>query len=65
MTDERAVQLANLLAEYMRASENEGATNEEVGDWTVRDLMADIVGTTPPYLTAKLDPLAVRVSEGA
>jgi hypothetical protein len=55
MTDERAVQLANLLAEYARASVKEGCTLDEVGDWTVRELLDDIVQTTPAYLEGDLD----------
>jgi hypothetical protein len=64
MTDERAVQLANLLAEYTRASQKEGATAEEVADWTIGALLADIVDTTPDHLEHTLDRMAVRMAEG-
>jgi len=55
MTDERAVQLANLLGEYARASIKEGATLEQVAHWEVTDILQDIVDTTPPYLEHQLD----------
>ena len=50
MTDERAAQLAELLAEYIRASIKEGATIAEVGEWTVRELASDMEQTHPDYL---------------
>jgi len=52
MTDERAAKLAELLAEYARASMEEGATLEEVGAWTIRELASDIEQTHPDYLPA-------------
>lgn len=55
MTDERAVQLANLLMEYVRESIKEGATMDEVKDWTIGQTLGDIDGTTPAYLEHKLD----------
>lgn len=55
MTDERALLLANLLAEYARASVVEGATLAEVGSWTVTQIVDDIVQTTPDYLAGSLD----------
>jgi hypothetical protein len=64
MTDERAVLLANLLAEYARASVAEGATLQEVGSWTILDTINDIVSTTPQYLEHNLDTLAIEYAEG-
>lgn len=62
MTDERAVQMANLLAEYTRASQKEGSSAEEVAGWTVGELLTDVVTTTPDYLKHTLDPLAVKMA---
>lgn len=52
MTDERAAELAQLLAEYIRASRKEGASLEEVGGWTIRELASDLHQTHPEYLPA-------------
>jgi len=55
MDDRNAVKLANLLAEYTRASIKEGATVEEVADYTVKEIVQDLVSTTPSYMTVDLD----------
>jgi hypothetical protein len=62
MTDERAVQLANLLAEYAAESVKEGATFAEVRDWTIGQTVGDIVDTTPDYLLDQLNPLTQDIS---
>lgn len=58
MTDERAAKLAELLAEYIRASKKEGAQLEEVGRWTIAELASDLEQTHPDYLPEL--PLEVR-----
>lgn len=62
MTDEKAVQLANLLAEYVRASIAEGATLEECADWTIAAVVSDIVQTTPDYLEHELSATTTSLS---
>ncbi len=62
MSDEKAIELANLLAQYTRDSIAEGATQDEVVDWTVRELLTDIVGTTSVHLEHTIDPLAMEIA---
>lgn len=63
MTDEQAVKLANLLAEYTVASMKEGATLTEVSEWTVASVIGDIVQTTPQYLEGQLDSVALEMAD--
>jgi hypothetical protein len=61
MTGERAVELVNLLAEYVRDSIREGAELQEVVDWTIGDVVEDTVMTTPQSLRERLDVLALEL----
>lgn len=62
MTDERAVQLANLLGEYAAAAVKEGATFAEIKDWTVGQVVGDITDTTPAHLVDQLSELTESIA---
>jgi hypothetical protein len=61
MTGERAVELVDLLAEYVRDSISEGTELQEVVDWTIGDVVEDIVMTTPQCLRDRLHVLALEL----
>lgn len=59
--DQKAAKLAELLAWYIRMSIREGAELDEIAEWTVRELAADIEQTHPrdlPELPAEIRELA-------
>lgn len=47
MTDERAIQLANMLGEYLAECRREGMSAAEVANMTLREVVADINESTP------------------
>jgi hypothetical protein len=46
MTDERAIQLANMLGEYLAECRGEGMAAAEVANMTIREVVADINEST-------------------